>query len=907
MIIIAVRSDGEETVSHRHPVKGILLFLLAMLIPACTNIFDSSDDDTTTPPSGSQPTVGAAGGTVSGPDGVTVTVPAGALGSDIALSVSADATGAPALPAGAAQLGSIYQFTPHGTSFDLPATASIPFDPAGLPAGAEPMFMFAEPGEEWVYLANAAVQGDTISAPLLGFSYGNVWIGNVNSSGPKRLGFELVAPGSLPTYGNSSIPLIEQPTTLTLRVTADPAFVAQRCASIPTVELARAIKTVTDNTPPPSWAYTPLETRSLGSGLVTEFQVPIDHTHNGTVWFIGKFDCALNPGPPVDGYPWFLFGFVWARVDIPAPGPPVFTTQPQSVTVTEGQAASFAAVAEGNPQPSVQWYRVGSPDVAVGTATPPGAGSTSSTYTTPALTLADSGTQYYAVAESAAGNAQSNVVTVTVDAGSGVLAPSILVHPADQTVAEGGTATFEVQADGTPTLTYQWRRDGADIAGANSEILVLTNVQLSENGKQFDVVVSNTQGDATSDPATLTVTSAAGWGAAQRVDNLAGEAWTPWPAIDPNGNATVVWSQNDGSRYNIHANRYTAGGGWGTPEIIEDVAASSGDPVVGMDSVGNAMAAWGAVNNTAYFNRYTAGGGWGTAGALASLSTGTHLAVEGGGDAFAVWQQYSGASDDIYASRFSASAWGTPQLLESGGGAASNPKVATDGSGNAIAVWRQNDGSTYSIYANRYVAGSGWGAAQTIESSSSQALVPEIAMSSSGEAVVAWSEDDGGTHSVHANRYDPGTGWGTAQELDPGTADATNPRAAIDGSGNAVVIWRQYDGSGHRIYARHHSPGGNWSAVVELQSPSGGDAWEPDVAMNSSGEAIAAWVQWQSTTFGIFANRYTPGIGWGGAELVADATDDAGGPRIAVNDNGDAVVVWQQNDGSGYQIWASRK
>src|SRR4051812_29168391 len=65
-----------------------------------------------TPPSG----IGAAGGTVNGPTGAKVVVPAGALASNVEIAIAESSTGAPALPATLAITGKIFAFTPHGTA-----------------------------------------------------------------------------------------------------------------------------------------------------------------------------------------------------------------------------------------------------------------------------------------------------------------------------------------------------------------------------------------------------------------------------------------------------------------------------------------------------------------------------------------------------------------------------------------------------------------------------------------------------------------------------------------------------------------------------------------------------------------------------------------------------------------------
>jgi len=50
-----------------------------------------------------------------------------------------------------------------------------------------------------------------------------------------------------------------------------------------------------------------------------------------------------------------------------------------------------------------------------------------------------------------------------------------------------------------------------------------------------------------------------------------------------------------------------------------------------------------------------------------------------------------------------AKAWGTAQLIETDdAGEALRPQIAVDGSGNAIAVWQQFDGTRNNIWANRF-------------------------------------------------------------------------------------------------------------------------------------------------------------------------------------------------------------
>jgi glucose/arabinose dehydrogenase len=83
--------------------------------------------------------------------------------------------------------------------------------------------------------------------------------------------------------------------------------------------------------------------------------------------------------------------------------------------------------------------------------------------------------------------------------------PTIGAQPQDVTVGIGASATFDVVASGSQPLSYQWRRNGSNIPGATGTSYTVTNVQASDDGAQFSVVVSNASGSVTSREALLTV------------------------------------------------------------------------------------------------------------------------------------------------------------------------------------------------------------------------------------------------------------------------------------------------------------------------------------------------------------------------------------------------------------------
>ena len=84
------------------------------------------------------------------------------------------------------------------------------------------------------------------------------------------------------------------------------------------------------------------------------------------------------------------------------------------------------------------------------------------------------------------------------------LQPPMVTHqPDNQTVKVGDTAMFAVGATGTAPLTYQWKKNGVDIAGAVNASYTTPPTIPADNGSLFSVVVSNLAGTATSSSARL--------------------------------------------------------------------------------------------------------------------------------------------------------------------------------------------------------------------------------------------------------------------------------------------------------------------------------------------------------------------------------------------------------------------
>lgn len=257
-----------------------------------------------------------------------------------------------------------------------------------------------------------------------------------------------------------------------------------------------------------------------------------------------------------------------------------------------------------------------------------------------------------------------------------------------------------------------------------------------------------------------------------------------------------------------------------------------------------------------------------------------------------------------------AKAWGTAALIETDNtGSAYVPQVAMDGSGNALAVWQQHDGTRYNVWSNRYAAGTGWGVAALIETDNvSDASDPQIAVNANGNAMAVWAQHDGARRNIVANRYTVGTGWGAVALLETDNAgNAMEPQVAMDASGNGLAVWTQDDGTHVAVMANRYTAGSGWGTAAPIETNSAGDANETRIAIGANGNALVVWQQHDGMRINIWSNRYTTGTGWGTAELIeTDNAGDAYSPRIAFDANGNAQAVWSQFDGTRSNIMANR-
>jgi hypothetical protein len=234
------------------------------------------------------------------------------------------------------------------------------------------------------------------------------------------------------------------------------------------------------------------------SGSGAPLNVAVNQSVNGGTWF--KIASAQNLAAGTSGYVQLANGtgasgkvvisdavkFVFVP---PPPSPPAIGTQPQNLTVNQGNSAMFTVVASGTAPLSYQW-RFNGANIA---------GATASSYTRNNAQTNDAG-NYSVVITNSVNSITSSNAALTVN-----VPPAITSQPQNITTNLGSDVTFTVAATGTAPLSYFWQFNGSTVPGATATSYTRTNVQPADVGA-YSVIVSNVAGTATSDDAALALT-----------------------------------------------------------------------------------------------------------------------------------------------------------------------------------------------------------------------------------------------------------------------------------------------------------------------------------------------------------------------------------------------------------------
>lgn len=257
------------------------------------------------------------------------------------------------------------------------------------------------------------------------------------------------------------------------------------------------------------------------------------------------------------------------------------------------------------------------------------------------------------------------------------------------------------------------------------------------------------------------------------------------------------------------------------------------------------------------------------------------------------------------------------------------PVLDVNASNNGLAVWIAPSGSFANVQSSFYTFGSGWSTPEIISSLATNPNRPENriyvlqadphdAMNELNYCVAVWEGtqvipelNDDTILGVFAATRTPDGVWSDVQRMsafqlsDDGTS-SQNPRVAVNDPGLAVSVWNEIRGAGTLIrytVASTLQMGGIWSTPVDISNAydsSSNLQDTPDVAINNNGEAVAVWNQnLPPNASGVFSATYNGNTNTWSPPVQLDT---AGGfaasdlPHVGIDANGNAVAVWLWTD-----------
>jgi hypothetical protein len=349
--------------------------------------------------------------------------------------------------------------------------------------------------------------------------------------------------------------------------------------------------------------------------------------------------------------------------------------------------------------------------------------------------------------------------------------------------------------------------------------------------------------------------SGGAWQSPVTLSEAGRNASSPRMVVAPDGEAIVVWELFDGSHQIVQASvRSEAAGAWGSPVTLSEASHDAYSPQIGLDPSGEAIAVWEFYNGSHAIAqasvRPQAGGAWQTPVDLSETDHEAYslqLAINAKGEAIAVWAFNNGSTDIAQASvrPEGGSSWQAPIDLSETGGYASQPHIALNDEGEAVATWSLSAAEELIQTSVRLASGGSWQTPVTVGRGEFSMNFPEpqVAIDARGDAVAVWSlTESGGRETVTAAVRPSASGsWRTPVKLSSASDDAEEPQVAIDPQGETIAAWRAYNGSYTAAQVSVlASPEGSWTAVQDISEASG-VVFQPEVAIDPRGDAVAVW------------------------------------------------------------------
>jgi hypothetical protein len=185
----------------------------------------------------------------------------------------------------------------------------------------------------------------------------------------------------------------------------------------------------------------------------------------------------------------------------------------------------------------------------------------------------------------------------------------------------------------------------------------------------------------------------------------------------------------------------------------------------------------------------------------------------------------------------------------------------------------------------------------------------KVALDAQGNVIAVWSHYDGKKWRVQERPISAAGSVGRVRTISAAGDKPLWPQIAANPKGGAIVVWSrtrnlagQPRGRDSRVEARTISANGQLGSVKAV-STKGRRAGGPRIASDARGNAIVAWQQKQAT-LRIKVRRISAKGALGHVQTLSSAKRKSEGLAIASSSRGKAIVAWSQTDGKNWRIRA---
>ncbi len=254
--------------------------------------------------------------------------------------------------------------------------------------------------------------------------------------------------------------------------------------------------------------------------------------------------------------------------------------------------------------------------------------------------------------------------------------------------------------------------------------------------------------------------------------------------------------------------------------------------------------------------------------------------------------------------------WDNAMLLENyDEGHAGLPTPVVDDAGNVTVVWSESKDSSSALWARRFTSGSGWSKSRMIGIEDGEVIDdPRFAVDGNGNVIIVWTKQVDGGNKIFANRFEKSVGWDSVQNISGSDMGNVNfPVLAMDWTGTATVLFHQSEDTRDSIWCRRFVSGSGWSELELVEKIDGGNLFFPLIAVDDDGNITALWGRYSEGKKELRSKRYVKGSGWvENRKINTGESVDLRSHRLVVDQAGYVTAVWLDVDGQNKNVWTNR-